>query len=328
MKVGMLSFAHMHAFSYAKSIVKRHDVELIGIFDDDAERGREVSDQFGVRYYDSLDAFLSTDVEAVIVCSENIKHKPFVIEAARAGKHVLCEKPLATTKKDALEMINVCREEGVQLQTAFPVRYNESMVKAKQAVERGEVGDILSMRGTNRGKNPGGWFVEEEQSGGGAVLDHTVHIIDMMRWLLEDEIEEVYAEVDTFFAEKAIDDAGLMTLKFKNGVLASHDPSWSRSATFPTWGDATIEVIGTKGRIYADAFADYLHVYSNETGYSQPFVGPDMDDRLVEDFIRAVKEDKTVTITGEDGMHAMNVALAAYRSAKLHQAVKVEEIGG
>ncbi|KGP74628.1 Gfo/Idh/MocA family protein [Pontibacillus yanchengensis] len=324
MKVGILSIAHMHAFSYAKCLLKMNDVELVGIFDDNEKRGKEGSEQLGVSYYNSLDTFLSTDLDAVIVCSENSKHKSFVIEAARAGKHILCEKPLATLKKDALEMIDVCREEGVKLQTAFPVRYNESMVKAKRAVERGEIGDILSMRGTNRGKNPGGWFVEENQSGGGAVLDHTVHIIDIMRWLLEDEVEEVYAEVDTFFANDAIDDAGLMTLKFRNGVLASHDPSWSRSDAYPAWGDATIEIIGTKGRIYADAFAEHLHVYSNETGYSQPFVGADMDHRLVEDFLRTVRENKPTSITGEDGMHAMDVALAAYRSAKQHQAVKVK----
>src|SRR5690606_1508896 len=117
------------------------------------------------------------------------------------------------------EMIEVCKENGVLLGTAFPVRFNTPFVKAKKIVEEGRLGKILAMKGTNRGKNPGGWFVDKEQSGGGAVFDHTVHVVDVIRWLTNAEVCEVYAEIGfQKFSDIPIDDSGIITMEFTNGM--------------------------------------------------------------------------------------------------------------
>ncbi|WP_349408598.1 Gfo/Idh/MocA family oxidoreductase [Pseudalkalibacillus sp. SCS-8] len=324
MKFGIMSFAHMHAYSYADCLNQMPGVHLSGISDDDPARGEEAARKYDVPYYESDGALLATDVDAVIICSENVRHKEMVLQAAEANKHILCEKPIATSTDDAWEMIEACKKAGVKLMTAFPVRYSTPIQKLKTYVEEGHLGTILSMRTTNRGQNPGGWFIETEKSGGGAVLDHTVHMIDIMRWLMNSDVSKVYAEVDTLFTDKPIDDCGLMTLAFENGVLASHDPSWSKNPAYPTWGDATIEVVGTKGRAYADAFGETLHFYSSkDEAYRHVLFGKDMDYGLLEDFVKCVKEDLEPSVTGLDGLRAMEVALAAYESGRSHQEITI-----
>src|SRR5690625_3093371 len=211
MKVGIMSFAHMHAYSYAEGLKKLPQVEFVGIFDDDLERGREVSETFETTHYADQAEFLEQEMDAVIICSENNRHKEMVLNAAKAKKHILCEKPIATTIEDAKEMIQVCDEEDVILQIAYPVRFSSPMRELKEMIDRGELGEVVACRTTNRGQNPGGWFIDEEQSGGGAVLDHTVHMVDIMRWYLGEEVTEVEAIVDSYFHDVDIDDAGILT---------------------------------------------------------------------------------------------------------------------
>lgn len=317
-KVGVMSFAHMHAYSYAKCLLKLPGVELIGIFDEDMDRGKEASSQFNTKYFSEMDLFLLEEMDAVIVCSENNRHKEMVVRAAYAKKQILCEKPLATNLQDAKEMIAVCKENGVILQTAFPVRFSKAIQELKSLIDCGEIGEIVAMRTTNRGQNPGGWFIDKEQSGGGAVLDHTVHMVDIMRWYLGKEIKEIFATVDCLFGLENIDDAGLLTIEFEDGTIASHDTSWSRTSSYPSWGDATIEVIGTKRTVRVDAFGDMLKLYKDDSEhkFSYVYAGKDIDLGLIEDFVSAVKDGKAPSISGYDGLKAMEAALAAYKSSE------------
>ncbi|WP_042146683.1 Gfo/Idh/MocA family protein [Paucisalibacillus sp. EB02] len=324
MKIGMMSFAHMHAYSYADSLMKLGNIELVGIFDDDVTRGKEVANKYQTTHYESQDAFLAIDMDAVIICSENVRHKEMVLNAANAGKHILCEKPIATNLADAQDMIDVCEENGVILQIAFPVRFSAPIKRLKELIDQGELGDIIAFRTTNRGQNPGGWFIEKDQSGGGAVLDHTVHMVDIMRWYLGKEITEVGAIVDSYFHEVDIDDAGLLTLEFENGVIASHDASWSRFSEYPTWGDVTIEVVGTKQTVKVDAFKEHFRLFtSGQKSLSNVFYGNDMDFGLIQDFVNCVEKRRGPSITGYDGLKALEVALAAYESSERKAKVKL-----
>ena len=325
MKIGIISVAHMHAYSYISALQRMDDVEIVGIADDEMERGKEAANHFNIDYFSNYEDLLATDVEAVIVTSENIKHVEHVSAAARAKKHVLCEKPLATTIEDGLKMIDICKEHNVILQTAFPVRFNSSIVRVKNMIDEGKLGRILAVKGTNPGKNPGGWFLDPSQSGGGAVIDHTVHVVDVMRWIMKSEVSEVYAEIDNLFANGPVDDCGILTMEFDNGVFATLDCSWSRNETYPTWGDVTIEFIGTEGTIAVDAFKQKINVYS-EAGLEWDFWGDDMDEGLVRDFIQSIRENREPSITGEDGLKAVQVALAAYESSENNAPVKVGEL--
>ncbi|KIL40571.1 dehydrogenase [Gordoniibacillus kamchatkensis] len=324
MKVGIISFAHMHAYSYAHALKRIAGVELAGIADDNEERGRKYADVFGTVYVGNYEELLKLDIDAVVVTSENAKHREHVVAAAKAGKHVLCEKPLATTVKDGQEMIDACRENGVLLQTAFPVRFHPAVIRAKQLIGEGKIGRVLAIKGTNHGQNPGGWFVDPALSGGGAVFDHTVHVVDLMRWFMSSEVKEVYAEADNLISDTPIDDCGILSLEFENGVFATLDCSWSRNKTFPTWGDVTMEIVGTAGTISLDAFNQKINLYSDEKGHKYQYWGDDMDEGLVADFIGSVRSGKKEAfITGEDGLRAVEVALAAYQAAEQHAPVMI-----
>lgn len=319
-----MSFAHMHAYSYATELLKLDGVELVGIFDDDLERGKKAAERFQTTHYGDQASFLDLEMDAVIICSENNRHKEMVLAAAKAKKHILCEKPIATNVADAKEMIQVCEEENVKLQIAYPVRFSAPIAELKDMIDNGELGDIVAFRTTNRGQNPGGWFVDEELSGGGAVLDHTVHMADIMRWYLKEEVTEVEAIVDSYFHDVDIDDAGLLTLEFANGVIATHDASWSRFKEFPTWGDATIEVIGTKKTVKVDAFQEHLLLWgSGSKSLNHVFFGNDMNFGLLYDFVNCIKEDKEPSVTGYDGLKSLEISLAAYEASQTRKKVNL-----
>jgi predicted dehydrogenase len=322
-KIGIMSFAHIHAFSYANCLKQMKEVEFVGIADDDITRGEKAAEQFETKLFPNYHALLDA-VDAVIITAENARHVDLAIAAAEAGKHILCEKPIATTIRDAQAMIDACKTHGVKLMTAFPCRFSPAMVKVKEHVDAGDIGTILAIKGTNRGKCPGGWFVDIEKSGGGAVIDHTVHVVDLMRWLLRSEPVEVYAEISNLIHHGNYDDVGMLTITFENGVFATLDTSWSRPESYPTWGDVTMDITGTEGMIFMDMFAQNIICYSDETMRTEWVNwGSNIDRAMILDFVSSIANDVPVSVTGEDGLKALEVALAAYKSSSTGSPVKL-----
>jgi predicted dehydrogenase len=327
-KVGIVSFAHVHSPAYAGVLGDLDAADFVGITDEDAGRGAEAAEQFGVRFFDSAGS-LSEEVDALVVCSENKNHARDVIPALQAGVHVLCEKPISTTVEDARAMIQASENSGSQLRTAFPVRYLPSIVRARELVRGGALGRVMAVNGTNHGQNPGGWFLDPELAGGGAVMDHTVHLADVLRWMLDVEVKSVYAEVDSFFGAGDTDDAAILTLEFEggsfaDGAFATIDPSWSRGDGYPTWGDVTLRIAGISGVLDVDPFAQPLRTFDHETGSaSWSYMGEDMNALMLEDFLRGVAEDEPSGASGLDGLRTLEVVLAAYRSGEDHEPIKV-----
>lgn len=324
MKVGFISFAHHHAYGYAESLAQLPDVTLAGIYDVNEERGSAVAQQYNTKYYNDLDVFLETDVEAVIICSENAFHKEHVIKAAEQRKHILCEKPIATNLEDAHEMIEICEKNQVTFEIAFPVRFSKAIIEAKKILDSGSLGKLLAIRTTNRGKNPMEWFVDKALSGGGSVIDHTVHMVDIIRWFTGQEVQSVYAEIDTFFKDTPVEDAGILSLTLNDGTIITHDCSWSRCDHFPTWGDVSIELFGSKASLKADLMKEHIQCYQDDgEAVSQVFLGNNMDYGLMQNFVEIVKGNRKAFISGMDGLKALEVGLAAYRSNEKHETVRI-----
>jgi predicted dehydrogenase len=322
----MMSFAHMHAVSYVNGLRQIPGVDVVGIYDDDGERGEKWAAEFETLFYADADALLGQELDAVIICSENVKHRPMVEMAAGRVGAILCEKPIATTVADAQAMIDCCAATGTKLQIAFPVRFSPPVQHLKQTLDAGTLGRIFSAKCTNHGYLPGRWFVQKELSGGGAVIDHTVHVIDLLRWFWGAEVTEVYAEVgeSLVYPDLGIDDAGLLSFQLSNGIYGTLDTSWSRPTSYVTWGDVKIEVLGDKGIVRVDAFGQALTVASNQAGKTrQVGWGSDMDQGLITDFVEMIRQDREPSITGYDGLKAMEVALAAYESARTGRSVKI-----
>ena len=323
-KIGMVSFAHMHALSYAQALGTL-GVGIAGIYDDDAAQAEEMARRFGTRAFGTPDELFAVNLDGVIICSENVHHRAHVLSAAGKVRHILCEKPIATTVKAAEEMIDACEKAGSKLQIAFPVRFAPPVQKLKEVLESGTLGRLISAKCTNHGKMPGGWFIDQEKAGGGAVIDHTVHVVDILRWALNTEVTEVYAEVGRgLLHDTDIDDAGMLSFKLENGVYGTLDTSWSRPDTYPTWGDVTLEILGERGIATVNAFDQKLTLTSAPAQKTEwvPW-GSDADLGLVQDFLEMIQTGRDPSITGTDGLKALEVALAAYRSAEAQRPISL-----
>ncbi|MEA3401747.1 MAG: Gfo/Idh/MocA family oxidoreductase [Armatimonadota bacterium] len=324
-RLGIMSFAHLHADFYATAIAGLDDVEVAGVWDDNADRGREKAAEYDTRFFPTPEELFApeNEIQGAIVTSENINHKRDVLAAAEGGVDILCEKPISVSVEDAQVMIDECDRAGVQLMISFPCRYSPAFGRLLEMVREGDLGEILCIKGTNRGENPGGWFNDPELAGGGAIIDHTVHVVDMMRTMLEEEVVKVYAEIDTLFdPDLPCDDAGILSMNFEGGCMATLDASWSRPDNYPIWGDVTMAVIGTGGNAWADLFVERVDVWrvTDGTYLWEPY-GHDANAEMIADFARCVETGAPVPITGFDGLKAMEVALGAYRSAEINEPV-------
>ncbi len=326
-KIGIMSFAHMHAHSYAACLKQLPGCELAAVWDDNAKRGRAAARRFETRFVGDMEAFLDGGVDGVIITSENMKHRAMAERCAAAGKWILCEKPLAPSVADAHAMVQACKKAKVGLGTAFPCRYSPPLMEACKQIHAGEFGEIVAASCTNHGQSPGGWFADEALSGGGAAMDHTVHVADALRWILRKEFVSVYCELGNQLHKEELktDDVGSLHLEMEDGVQISHLASWSRPKSFPVWGDVTIEFIGTKGVLWVDAFNQKINVYSDAAVKAEwAYWGGNPDLGLMEEFVRAVEERREPAVTGMDGLRATEVTVAAYQSAKCNKRVAIK----
>lgn len=323
--VGIMSFAHMHAYSYAACLNELPEATLVAVWDDNGKRGRAAARQFGAAFLPDMDKFLKTDIDAVIITSENVRHREMVEKAAAAGKWILCEKPLSPKTADCKAMIAACKKAKVGLGTAFPCRYSPPLMEVKRLVSSGEYGAVYAAACTNNGQFPGGWFADEALAGGGATMDHTVHVADIMRWITGKEFTTVYCENGNLLHPGVeTDDLGSLHMEMEGGIQVSHIASWSRSKSFPTWGDVTLELITEKGVIRVDAFNQKIDVYNDETMRTEwAGWGDNPDQGLVRDFVVACDERREPSITGLDGMRAVEVTVAACKSARTHRLVAI-----
>ena len=328
LRVGLVSFAHVHAPGLATTLGALEQVEFTGIHDDDPQRGRAAASAHGATWHSTLEALLGAS-EAIVIASTNADHRRYTEAAAKARVHVLCEKPLATTTADAKAMIDACRAAGVQLGTAFPVRGSPALMALREAIASGALGRIRAIRATNPGQYPGSWFGDKRLAGGGAAMDHTVHAADAIRWLTGEDFARVQAELGSFIYGLEVEDCGVLTCDLAGGAFASIDCSWSRPQTYPTWGGVTLHVVGEKATVDVDVFRQALTHYDDTAGRTrQVGWGDDLTARMVADFVDAILAGRPVPIDGEDGLRALEVAIAAYRSAEHRRPVSISDLHG
>jgi predicted dehydrogenase len=327
MKIAIMSFAHLHAEGYVQNLRAIPGVELIGMADDDPARAERFSRAYGLPRFAGYAELLEARPDAVLVCSENSRHRGLVELAAAAGAHVLCEKPLATTLEDARAMVDACERAGVHLMTAFPMRFSAPLLAVKQRLDAGDLGAPFCASAVNQGELPAhhrAWFIDPQLAGGGALMDHTVHLADVLRWYLGSEVVEVYAQTNRILHADtvAVETGGLLVLTFASGFFASIDCSWSRPPGYPTWGGLALELVTERGALTVDAFRQNLTVYRG--GAAWDFWGSDANQAMVGEFVAAVREGRPPAVSGLDGLRALEVALAGYESARTGQPVRIE----
>ena len=329
LRIGLLSSAHVHAAAWVACLRQRPEVTLLGVADEDAARGREFAAQQQLPCFDSYTALLSERPEAVVICSENARHPALVELAAAAGAHILCEKPLATTAAAARQMLARCEAAGVTLMTAFPMRFSPPVIAAREALLAGDLGRIYGCNATNQGQLPlaAPWFIDPDLAGGGALMDHIVHVADLLRWFFGSEVREVYAQANRILyreLQPRVETGGIALLDFANGSFASIDCSWSRPPNYPTWGNVKLEIVGEGGLLSLDAFRQASTVYRDGApGAELAYWGSDANQGLIDEFVTALTQGRAPAISGHDGVQASAIAEAALMSAHSGEPVRI-----
>lgn len=324
-RFGFLSTAHMHCWGYANGMKHNPRAELVGVWDPDRARGEKFAESFGIRVFDTPDEVCEA-VDAVAITAENKRHAEYGAIAARHGKHMICEKPLVTSKEEWELLSGAASRAGVKIMTAFPCRYSPAFLRLVQRVKAGDIGKINAICATNRGSCPFGWFTETEKSGGGSLIDHVVHVADLLWVLLDEAPVKVQAQVGNNMYGQSWEDTAMLTLEYADGKFVTLDSSWSRPKSYKTWGDVTMNVVGEQGVIELDMFNQAVDVFTNtDMRHGLAGYGSDLDAGLVDDFLNCIENDTPPAISGEDGWRAVQVALAGYESVRRGgEAVAVE----
>jgi predicted dehydrogenase len=331
MRLGIVSFDHLHAEAYQEILRSLPDVELVGFSHQNPTEGAEWASKFGLTWFQEHRQLLETGLDGAIICSETNRHRSLVESAAEVGCQILCEKPIETNLVDAKAMDVACQKHGVHFMTAFPMRFAVSTGTLRAMVRNGDLGKIIGINGINHSEIPIGhrpWFGDRSRAGGGAVMDHTVHLVDLFRWIFSAEVTEVYAEINSLFCppEANVETAGLMLLKFSDGLQASIDCSWSRPTFYPRWGHLKMEIVGEEGAAIMDSFAEHVTLYSKGAARNPSWVafGRDPTRAMIEEFMTSMRENRPPAVTWQDGYQALQVALAAYESDKLRQVIRID----
>ena len=327
-RVAILGMAHLHANSYIRCLIRHPNAQLIGIFDPEQSRTLPHTKNNNIPYFNNCDDLLKLHPNFVIVCSENARHEEMIHTAAMAGVDVLCEKPLGISKNGMEVMLRVCEENHVRLMTAFPNRYIHAFSEAVSSIQKGELGELLAIKATNKGIMPGDWFVDPDLSGGGAMIDHTVHVADLINWLVGQAPERVRAICDRrLFEDLKVDDVAIVNFIYSSGLFVTLDSSWSRVKGFPYDRDLTLHIVGTNGSIEIDYFANSNKLYSRKNSQAEwRYYGDDKDYLMLSDLIDCYRTGRKFMIDGKAGYDSAMVAVAAYASVKLGREVFLNEL--
>ncbi len=325
---GRIGKVHMQSITYNVPTAK-----VLGITDVFKDGLQELADKYGIEkvYADYKEMLADKDIDAVLVCSSTDTHADISIEAAKAGKHVFCEKPVDLTPEKVQAVIDAVAEAGVKLQVGFNRRFDHNFAHVRSLINEGKVGNLELIKITSRDPEPPP--AEYAAVSGGMFLDMTIHDFDMARFLAGSDVTEVYASatclVDPAIGEAGDVDTAIINLKFENGALGVIDNS--RRAAYGY--DQRIEVFGSKGAAMAANDTPTNVTVMNAEGvttdkplyfflerYMQSF-----RDEMVQ-FVDAVLNDKETPTTGVDGLNSILVALAAKKSVKEGRPVKISEI--
>ncbi len=329
--IGAGTMGRWHAQRWAALIRRGAPAQLAGFFDMDVTTAESAAAQYGGRAFASQDA-LFADVDTVIVTTPTPTHRDVVVAAAARGKDIFCEKPMARHQKDCRDMIAACAASGSRLFVGQVVRFFPEFARAHEVLARGDIGQpgvIRTTRGGSHPKTGRNWYANYEQSGG-VILDLAIHDLDYVRWCCGD-VERVYAQ-GLMHAGLPQTDYALISLRFKSGAVGHVEASWA----YPPGKFITrLEIAGVSGLIeFNSERMTPLQVWAQAEAQGQ---GPSVtipESPLAEEDDPYYREDKhfldclisgePFMIQPEDGMAAVEVALAAIHSLRTGKPVPLD----
>lgn len=336
-RFGVLSHAHGHSSAYCRKMLGFDDVELTACWDDNEERGRAAAGEFGMEYRaDAAAVAEDPNIDAVIVATETNRHAQYVELAARAGKAILCQKPLATTLDDCDRIIEAVRGSGVKFSVAFQMRYDPVNRKIKELVDAAAIGEIAVVRrrhcigvlnNPSFFTGPTRWHVDPVANVG-MFFDDAIHAADWFYWTFG-PAKRVMAEIDNVVTGIAPDDNGVALFRFENGAIGT---LFNGSTTVA--GVNTTEIYGSEGTIVQDygdapstsaprpAGAGPLRMIRNGDARWKEFPLPipasqgERIQAVPRPFVNYVRGLSGEHVSAEEGRKSVEMILGAYRSAR------------
>jgi myo-inositol 2-dehydrogenase / D-chiro-inositol 1-dehydrogenase len=334
--LGSQFVAEIHADSYRRYIP---DAELVAVASPTAGHAEAFARQHSIphAFSDYRQLLELPEVDLVDLCLPNSLHCQAAVDAAAAGKHVVCEKPLCMNLAEADRMIAACRERGVKLMYAEELCFTPKYVRAKRLVDEGALGRVYLVKQAEKHDGPhADWFWEVQRSGGGVTFDMGCHAIEFFRWVLgKPRITSVYAQMGTYVhgSRTQGDDNAFLLLEFEGGAVGLAEESWTK----PGGMDDRAEIHGDQGVTYADLLhGNALETFSHTGyGYAVEKAGSTKGwsytiyeeawnygfPQELQHFVACVKEDLPPLETGEDGRAVLEALYAAYESARTGQKV-------
>lgn len=329
MRIGIVGAGSMgEAHTPAWQALAGRGAELVGILANRPGSAETFATRYGIQAYPSYEALLA-DVDIVDICVPTDMHADFTVRAAEAGRHIVCEKPIALTLQDGRAMIEACQQAGVRLFIAQVLRFVPQYSVAQQVVAAGQIGEPGVIRLTRAAYQPrkatDNWFVDETRSGG-MILDLMIHDYDYARWIGGD-IERVFAKSVRAIRPDAPGDYALVTLRHRNGAIAHVEGGWAYP---PGYFRTSIDIAGTDGAIeWISDTADPLHLYQAQSAATEtaevglplslldesPFV------TQLRHFYDCVVNNTPFMMSPEDALAALEIGLAARKSLRTGLAV-------
>lgn len=324
---GILGTAGIADRAICPAIAQIDGADLVAVLSRDRSRGEEFARKHGgARVFTDYGELLAdAEVDIVYVGSPNALHADQVVAAAAAGKHVFCDKPLATSVADAQRAVEACRVAGVKLGINFQTRYHRFVTEVKQALADGRIGDVvIAEMEVSPGRNPlRGWRTDPGLAGLGSVNNLGVHAYDLLRYLLDHEVTEVTALLDVGRRE-ALETVALVLLRFDNGTLAYVNANQA----VPDYRSDLV-LYGTEGRIIGESVTrpgldGQVRILADGKESSFETSTRDAFLRAVAAFQRAVIEDTEPDASGLDGLRSVQLTDAIARSAREGKTVRLE----
>lgn len=321
------------------SLLKTPGLKLWAICDLDEGRVKSLQERYKIprAYTDYRKLLEDEEVQIIMVNLPQHLHREVSVEAARAGKHVYVEKPIATTLSDARAIIQACKEAKVKLCVGHQRRFINVEMKAKELIDEGYLGEVFKVRAT------ASWFEPQEnllskdwwyrkECGGGPLMRWGVHKTDTLRYLLTDDAIRVYAEMGRFVHKNppvTVEDTLVALFRFQKGAIVELEVSNAQREGGSEKGlrGETVEIWGTEGTLWYRPSTGEMELLSTKRGgeFEKIVVEPDGMEmvRIHQEFIKSIEENTSSPVSGEDGYKALEMVVTSYRSAEERRVIEL-----
>lgn len=334
-KIGIIGCGKIAQVRHIPEYEANPNSQLYGFYDINVERAKELAEKYNGKAYESYEEMLNDpEIEAVSVCAANSVHAEITVAALKAGKHVLCEKPMATTLEDCEAMVKAAEESGKYLMIDQNQRLAKAHVEAKKMIDDGLIGDIVTFRTTfghggpetwsiDPGQNT--WFFDRTKAAMGAMADLGIHKTDLIQFLTSQRVVETTAQIMTLDKKDAkgeligVDDNAICIYKMSGGAVGTMTASWTHYGA----EDNSTVLYGTKGimRIYDDPAHSIVVVAKDgiRTEYDVEAIQTNdnqTNSGMIDLFVECLVDKKEPEISGASVLHAMRAVFASIEASE------------